>query len=1068
MDPISALGIASSVITFIDFAAKLISTTKVIFHSKEGASTDDLALTKIYTKLQDLSACLASSAYPQQPFSSPQSLEDVSGLQELSAVCEQDCQEIVNALQAIKIHDNDGRLWGSMKTAFKSKLGRSKITAIESRLERTQRVMSLHISSILSNQISQLSKKIESMSSSGRGVGPASIIESMSQDLANLKLESESINIAKQQSIFSAGQAKLFVDLLKDLANAEKRFEADGIISSLNYTCRPVRHDIIPQAHMNTFQWAFEKSSLSDWLCSSNGIFWVSGKAGSGKSTFMKFLAGHFQTRELLTRWAGGKFLVTAAHYFWSTGTDMQKSQQGLLRSLLFDIFRSYPDCIPIVCPSRWATAKIGNFSSSWAPWTTDELSKTLRALTTIEDEQISFCFYIDGLDEYEGDHIELCSRPWPVFEASFGSETLKKLYVHDLTRGDIKRFAKHQLRTHPRWAVNPAEISENEKCGLIEQVAERAEGVFLWAFLVTRSLREGLSNDDTVVDMWRRLQSLPSDLERLFKHMLDSVDDIYRPKMAGALQVAIHAFEPLPVEIYWHLEKEFEEQNYAICCAVRAPETAERERQREQIRRRINAQTKGLLETRKDRVEFLHRTVRDFLRTAEMSDYLNGKLSTNFNAFNSIAKSYLALLKTASYTHGYLPQITRQGPGRNWGVFIASLNQALLYAAEAFKTTAPTLRDTAEILDGYEIFVAEIVESSHLAIDSALECCDPRLLFREEVVKHQLAPYIQIKVQEEPEYFSVFQDSPLFAALTPMTTSTDYFFVFEDSPLSAALKPMTASGANSILSPNTLKILLEHFDDLNVISPRASDPHLRSPWVSFMYECSNSNQLFNSALKQGIFNLLLFHGADPDACIGNYTAFCTFLAALFENPVESFETACSALDAFLRARPSLGIVPGENIDLRTKGPAGGSVNDGPQNERAIKSTLDKIISGIQWKEKLFDVKEHEVHYKFLEKFIIYALGELEDPTPLASAMRNSSVPPRACSRLLRLIGSESHDHVASKKRRYASNGETDEESIGECQSEDLEITGQPPKRQKAADWYYRYLMDRYFHRREC
>ncbi|KAI0541015.1 hypothetical protein GGR58DRAFT_498633 [Xylaria digitata] len=1053
MDPISALGIASSVITFIDFAAKLISTTQVIFHSSDGASTDDLALAKIYTKLRNLSARLASSACPQQSFSSSQSLEDVSGLQELSAACEQDCQEIINALQAFKIQGKDGRLWGSVKAAFKSKLGRSKITAIEGRLERAQRVMSLHISSILSNQISELSKKLESMSSSGGGVGPASAIESMSKGLENLKLESMSATTAEQQSIFSVGQVKVFMDLLSTLVSAEKRCQIEGIISSLNYTCRPVRHDIIPQAHSDTFQWTFKNSSLSDWLCSDSGIFWVSGKAGSGKSTFMKFLASHPQTRESLARWTGSKVLVTAAHYFWSAGTDMQKSQQGLLRSLLFDIFRSYPDYIPIICPGRWATAKIGNFFSAWAPWTTDELSKTLRALTTVEDKLFNFCFFIDGLDEYEGDHIELCSlfrdmcmspsikiclssRPWPVFEDSFGSETLKKLYMHDLTRDDIERFAKYQLQTHPRWAVNFAKIKEDEKCGLIEQIAERAEGVFLWAFLVTRSLREGLSNDDTIADMWRRLESLPSDLERLFRHMLDSVDAIYHPKMAGVLQIAIHAFAPMPAEIYWHLEKEFEEQDYAIRCAIGAPSTDQRMRQYEQIRRRINARTKGLLETRKDHVEFLHRTVRDFLRTAEMSDYLRGKLSTSFNAFSSIAKSYLALLKTASYTHEYLPPVIRQGPSRNWGVFISSLNQALLYAAEALKTTTPTFRDTVELLDGYERFVAEIVETPHLAIGSALESGDPRLLFREEAVKHQLAPYIQIKVQEEPDYFSVFQDSPLFAALTPMT----------------------ASSGSSSPSPNTLKILLKRFNDVNVISPRANDPRFRSPWSSFMYECSNSDGLFSSALEQGIFNLLLSHGADPNARIGKYTAFYTFFTSLFENRVESLEAFWSALDAFLRARPSLGIVPREKIDSRTKGPVGGGINEGPQNEKAIKSTLDKIIEQYLQKERQFNAKEHEVCYEALKKLIIYALGEHEDLTPLASALRISSMPSSARSRLLRLIVNEDQNHVALNKRRYASR-ETEEERTGECQSEDLEIIGQTPKRWKGVGWHNAYLL---------
>lgn len=123
-----------------------------------------------------------------------------------------------------------------------------------------------------------------------------------------------------------------------------------------------------------------------------------------------------------------------------------------------------------------------------------------------------------------------------------------------------------------------------------------------------------------------------------------------------------MHAFEPLPSDIYWHLEKIFEQKDYAILCPLDVTPTTQFPRQREQTRRRINARTKGLLKTRSDRVEFLHRTVRDFLLTGEMSDYLARKLSTSFNAFNYIAKSYLALLKTTYYE--LLPFM--QSPGQD------------------------------------------------------------------------------------------------------------------------------------------------------------------------------------------------------------------------------------------------------------------------------------------------------------------------------------------------------------------------------------------------------------------
>ncbi|KAI8947307.1 hypothetical protein F4801DRAFT_517549 [Xylaria longipes] len=1066
MDPVSALSVASSVITFVDFAAKLISATTVIFRSKEGASTENLGIENVYAKLEDLSVRLGSSTCPQQPLPSSQ-LEDVLALQELSLACKQDCREMIDAVQALKVRGKKCRLWRSMKAAFKAELGRQKTAAIEGRLERTQRVISLHISSILSRQISQLSKTVESMSNGRAGVGQASIIESMSTDLEKLKLEAELVDAAKTQTVFSVDQVQLFVDLLSSLTKAEERMQAEAVIASLNYDCRPARHGIIPQAHNNTFHWAFEDSHLSNWLCSGTGIFWISGRAGSGKSTFMKFLADHSQTRGLLGRWADSKKLAIAAHYFWSAGTAMQKSQQGLLQSLLFDIFRNYPESIPIVCPTRWDNASRSRFLSPSTPWTTNELSDTLRALAVAENMPLKFCFFIDGLDEYEDDHIELCnvlrdmsrsssikiclsSRPWMVFEDSFGTDNLRKMYMHDLTRDDIEIFARHQLQTHPRWVVNSTEIAQNEKLDLIEQIAERAEGVFLWAFLVTRSLREGLSNDDTIADMWRRLESLPKDLQLLFKHMLGSVDAIYHPKMAGALQVAIHAFEPIQADIYWHLEMEFEEQDYAIKCPIGVPSAAQLSRRREQVQRRINARTKGLLETRNDRVEFLHRTVRDFLLTAEMSDYLAHKLNSSFNVYNSIARSYLALLKTTSYVHSVWPSAFKAGPGQNGGLFIGDLNQALLYAGEALKTSAPDIRDTIEILDEYEKSIVKMVGNSHITINNAFTSCDPRLIFREEVVRHQFVPYIRRKIQEEPGYFCIFQDSPLFAALTPM---------------------IIASGISLFPAAEMLDLLLKHEnarERQNSVSVRAKNFDVYSSLAFFMGKYGfneapyhpgdkiEPNQKLHYALEKGIFDVLLSHNADPDAFVyGAYeghTVFYDFFTGILRGSKKAcFEASLCTLDAFLRAHPSLKPIRRKRDGLGIRIPLSRGLNQPPSPEEDIKSPLAQISRFVEEFNWPSDLEQLEVCCAVIERLIRYALSQHLDLTSLASALRTSGLPrhKQRVARLLYFIEGGDRDLITLKRSRGSSGEDINEEETVACRSRNRGRASHGSKRRK-------------------
>lgn len=65
-----------------------------------------------------------------------------------------------------------------------------------------------------------------------------------------------------------------------------------AILESLTFTRRPGRHAQIAEAHEETFKWALmttndppHEPSIGDWLQNGDGIFCVSGKPGSGKST---------------------------------------------------------------------------------------------------------------------------------------------------------------------------------------------------------------------------------------------------------------------------------------------------------------------------------------------------------------------------------------------------------------------------------------------------------------------------------------------------------------------------------------------------------------------------------------------------------------------------------------------------------------------------------------------------------------------------------------------------------------------------------------------------------------
>ncbi|KAK0644033.1 hypothetical protein B0T16DRAFT_293275, partial [Cercophora newfieldiana] len=402
---------------------------------------------------------------------------------------------------------------------------------------------------------------------------------------------------------------------------------------------------------------------LLDWLTSGRKMFWVSGKPGSGKSTFMKFLADNPKTRAALDRWASPNRLVLASHYFWSAGTTMQKSRQGLLQTLLYDIFRQLPDLIETACVERWPQTPE---QLSHELWSLPELQRVLQRIAD-QNMEVKFCFFIDGLDEFEGDHVDFCrslldltksphiklcvsSRAWNVFEDSFGQNQESKLYIHELTHGDIRSYAERRLQEHPRWKDLNEEVSNAD--WLIDQITERATGVFLWVFLVTGQLRNGLTEYDSFSDLQRRLERVPDDLEAFFKHILESVEPFYHEKMATTLLISLEATEPAPITIYGFHDTEYEDDTYALKLPLQPIPKAQTTAKKQQITRRLSARCRGLLEITKhgSKVEFLHRSVMDFLRTKDMLSFLSDKAPPTFNAHLSLIRAYTAHIKTTRF----------------------------------------------------------------------------------------------------------------------------------------------------------------------------------------------------------------------------------------------------------------------------------------------------------------------------------------------------------------------------------------------------------------------------------
>lgn len=245
----------------------------------------------------------------------------------------------------------------------------------------------------------------------------------MKDDNRPKPFESGIKKLLRNQDWLGAIQQNLLVQAQKSIRPEDFRKE---IRAQLWFRGMYDRETYISEAHDKTFEWVFEgqehsrrlhlsRADFATWLQDNRPIYWITGKPGSGKSTLMKFLTRHADTKQCLSKWASGTELVTFSFYFWNSGSNLQKSPEGLLRTFLFQALEAKPELADAIFPRRLATWAMHQSSLSFPltpigafSWTKAELIEAFEKLWLGTAETSKMCLFIDGLDEFDGDPMEL------------------------------------------------------------------------------------------------------------------------------------------------------------------------------------------------------------------------------------------------------------------------------------------------------------------------------------------------------------------------------------------------------------------------------------------------------------------------------------------------------------------------------------------------------------------------------------------------------------------------------------------------------------------------------------
>jgi nucleoside-triphosphatase THEP1 len=301
-----------------------------------------------------------------------------------------------------------------------------------------------------------------------------------------------------------------------------------------------------------TMNWVFgdermqEEGALLDWLGSTSGqnLFWITGKPGCGKTILTKHLFRNAQIFDYLEAWSGASPGITAAYFFWNSGSEVQNSAVGLFRSILYESLQDMifgpleqdQGIIQWLFADRWG--QFTSYGGGLHGFALPELRKAFDLM--ISDVSKKFLFMVDGLDEMdtyseelvsmltestkkENVKIIVSSRRSPTLDMAF--ENRPHLVLDEWTKKDSGAHVLHTFSQNEILTQLRSKADNVEEMNVINTLAEKADGVFLWAALATSLILQGTKEDDDFTTLRSRAEALPSTLDLLVPNIVESLE---------------------------------------------------------------------------------------------------------------------------------------------------------------------------------------------------------------------------------------------------------------------------------------------------------------------------------------------------------------------------------------------------------------------------------------------------------------------------------------------------------------------------------------------------------------
>lgn len=331
--------------------------------------------------------------------------------------------------------------------------------------------------------------------------------------------------------------------------------------------------------------------------------------------------------------------------------------------------------------------------------WTIAELMSGFRSLLKNSLSSLKIFLFIDGLDEFDGDpdaivhffrdlaethpssSLKMClsSRQWDVFENAF-QQSVPNLKLQDMTFYDLRQYVSDNLdrSKHIRRSLR---LQASERQTLVTEIAEHADGVFLWVRLVVGKILENFNKETVEIsDIQRFVRELPTDLDDLFEiflfrqqseRQLAETSEVFQLVRAREIIADFIKDESANSLTLWELAFALRAEDDALSTTAEVQEVADEDMIDRCIKTRSHViiRSTGLLEVYAKRsrgneipssrngalggqlaayrVTYLHRTIRDYLMLSEgVWSRLVFHSAEQFDPHLRLLRSYVLRLK--------------------------------------------------------------------------------------------------------------------------------------------------------------------------------------------------------------------------------------------------------------------------------------------------------------------------------------------------------------------------------------------------------------------------------------